>query len=296
MPSTAVTQLFALEIAAGVEFFAGGKDNLDFNPLTAPEELAVQKAWGKNLAFVQGISPTLAAQFADKMINDQSSPYNGQIGGPGTAMVKAAGVAKAIFPDDKTITYPGEPGTIVADWLTPQALFWVKDPDGTTDKTDYGAYSDIAGGVTGATGAMNQWDVNLTAGTAAYLFGNTAGGFYTARQTNEYHSMAVLAQNGLVEIGSTPKLSHMIQTSQVQQKYSPMAIQPLIDLPLLNPNGPSQSIYQYNTPGTTFLMHNFGMRVGVMPRVTGKSRLQWFGMAFYEYNHLAALSDAWRTP
>lgn len=294
MPSTAIPQLFGLEIAAGVEFFAGGKDAYDFNPLTNTEELAVQQAWSKNLAFIQGISPALAAQFAEKQVNDATSAYNQQVGGPGSAMVKYAGVAKALFPNDKSISFPGEPGTIVVDWLTPQSLFWVKNPDGSADKTCYGAYADVAGTVTGATGAMNQWDVTLTAGTAAYLFGNTAGDFYKARQTQEYHSMAVLAQNGLIEIGTTPKLSHMLATSQVQQKFSPVAIQPLIDLPLTQ-NGP-ENIYQYNTPGTIALTHDFGMRVGVMPKVTGKSRLQWFGMVFYEFNHLATLADAWRTP
>ncbi len=288
-----VTDLFANEIAAGVEFFAGGRDSLDFSPLTATEELAVQKGWGKNLAFMQMISPVLAGQFADKQLK------SGAVAGPGTAMVKFAGVAKAMFPENKSITFPGEPGTIVADWLSPPALFWVKNPDGTTsDQNGVGAYADVAGSTTGATAGlpMNTWDVGMTAGTALYLFGLTAGAFYTGRALTEKHTLGVLCQNGLIEVGTTPKLSHLLVASQVQSKYSPIAIQPLIDIPLSNCVGNPTNIYQYNTPGMIALTHNFGMRVAAMPTVTGKSRLQWIGMNFYEYDHMSTLATCWRTP
>ena len=299
---TLVTDLFANEIAAGAEFFAGGKDSLDFNPLTATEEIAVQKAWGKNLAFMAMISPTLAAQFADKQIIDPNDPARKRllVAGPGTAMVKYAGVAKAIFPENKAITFPGEPGTIVADWLTPPAAFWVKNPDGSTsDQNGVGAYADVAGSTTGATAGlpMNFWDVGMTAGTALYLFGLTSGTYYTSRTITEKHSMNVLCQNGLIEIGTTPKLSHMLVASQVQSKYAPIAIQPLVDVPLSTGVGNQlANIYQYNTPGMIALMHNFGMRIAVMPTVTAKSRLQWLGMTFFEYDHMGTLATCWRTP
>jgi hypothetical protein len=246
------------------------------------------------------ISPVLAAQFADKQTGKKDTNGNAIVAGPGTAMVKYAGVAKAIFPENKSITFPGEPGTIVADWLTPPAAFWVKNPDGSTsDQNGVGAYADVAGSTTGATAGlpMNFWDVGMTAGTALYLFGLTNGTFYTGRTITEKHSMAVLAQNGLIEVGTTPKLSHMLVASQVQSKYAPIAIQPLVDVPLSTGVGNQlANIYQYNTPGMIALTHNFGMRIAVMPTVTAKSRLQWLGMTFFEYDHMSTLATCWRTP
>lgn len=273
MASTPTTTLFADEILAGIDFFFGGKDTLDFDPLSTDEELKVQKCWRKNVNFIKDVAPVIGAQLAAQE----------------TVMVKMGGVAKAVFPELKTLKFPGEPGGITIDVLTPQTLFWVKNPDGSSDKTCYGAYADeTAGTVTGAQGLVDTWDVVLTAGTPAYLFGNSSSGFYTARQTNEYHSFAVLAMDGLLEIGTTPKLSHTVVTSQVQNKYSPVAVQPLVDVPLTG----GQYVYQYNTQGVIPLMHNFGMSVGVMPVKSGKSRLQWMGITFYEYNHLAQLSSA----
>ena len=279
MASTPVTTLFASEIAAGIQFFMGGKDVLDFNPLSSDEELKVQMCWNKHVQFIKDVSTSLGAQMAAQE----------------STMVKMGGVAKAVFPEIKTLKYPGEPGGITIDVITPQALFWVKNPDNSSDKTGYGAYADetATGSVCGASGLMNTFDVNLTAGTTAWLFGGTAAGtFYNARQTNEFHSFAALAMDGLIEVGTSPKLSHMVMLSQVQQKYSPVAFQPLVDIPLLDVNQQSQSLYQYNTQGVVPLMHNFGMAIGVMPKVSGKSNLRWLGMTFYEYNHLSTMTSS----
>jgi len=294
MTSTAVTDVFAQEIAAGVEFFTGGKDNFDFNPLTNIEELAVQKAWGKNIAFLNLICPPLAAQFMDKTVVPATGNTPAVVAGHGTAMVKFAGIAKAIFPENKAITFPGEPGTIVADWMTPQTAFWAAGVASyAAAGGDIGAYSDKAGSTAGAIGYPNTWDLSLTAGTPTYLFGNSTG-FYTSSTTNEAHSLGVLAQNGLIEYGTAPKLSHIIFQSQVQQKYTPIAVQPLIQMPLAQGEGDAvNNIYQYNTLGIIPLLHNFGMRIGVNPYMTGKSHLQWLGMVFYEYNFFSGLSSAY---
>jgi hypothetical protein len=276
MPSTAIKTLFAKEIENGVDFFAGGRDTFDFNSLTSEEELAIAKAFRKNVNFVKDISANIAAQLLAQE----------------NVFIKMGGVAKALFPDDKTVKFPGEPGSIVVDFITPQALMWVKDPDGTTDKTNYGAYSDVAGAATGAHGHMNTWDIDLVAGTPAYLLGGSSGQFYKARATQEKHSMIVLAKDGLLEVGTTPALTHMNVTTEVQTKYSPNAIQPLIDLPMVG----GQNIYQYNTPGIITLTHNLGTRMAVMPRETKTSRLQWMGVAFYEYDFMGTMADTWRTP
>ena len=302
--STATSDVFAAEISAGIEFFTGGKDNFDFNPLTNIEELAVQKAWGKNIAFINLIAPSLAAQFMDKQVMTTDAKGNtvplldasGKpvIAGHGTAMVKFAGIAKAIFPENKAITFPGEPGTIVADWLTPQTAFYAAGVAALASGS-YGVYADKAGTSTGGScaGFPNTWDVALTANSPAYLFGGP-NAYYTASTTNEAHSLVVLAQNGLIEYGTSPKLSHILFASQVQQKYTPIALQPLVQLPLAaGESNAVNNVYQYNTLGITPLLHNFGMRIGVNPYVSGRSHLQWLGMVFYEYSLFPNLASAY---
>ena len=304
MTSTNASDIFQQEIAAGVEFFTGGKDNFDFNPLTNIEELAVQKAWGKNISFLNLIAPPLAAQFMDKQVMTTDAKgntvpavdANGNhiVAGHGTAMVKFAGIAKAIFPENKAITFPGEPGTIVADWLTPQTAFWRANPDGTTNYTDWGVYSDKTGASTGgsAAGFPNTWDVLMTANSPFYMFGGP-NAYYTASQQNEAHSLAVLAQNGLIEYGTAPKLSHIFFASQVQSKYTPISIQPVVQLPIAQGMGDAvNNVYQYNTLGVIPLLHNFGMKIGVNPYISGRSHLQWLGMVFYEYNFFPNLASA----
>jgi hypothetical protein len=294
MASSPVTTLFASEITAGIDFFFGGKNTVDFDPLSTNEELAVQKCWRKNISFIQDVSANIGAQLAAQE----------------TVMVKMAGVAKAVFPELKTVNFPGIPGGITADFITPQSLFWVRNPQwggsstsaaagsgATGTYTDYGAYSDEspAGTYCGGVGLMNTFDVVLTAGTPVYLFGGTPGAasistqFYNASQVTEAHSFSVLAADGLIEIGTTPKLSHLVQNSQVQNMYSPIAFQPMVDLPLSG----GQNLYQYNTVGVTPLMHNFGMQLAVLPKQSGKSNLRWMGMSFYEYNFLPTIAGCW---
>ena len=206
MTSTATTDIFAQEIAAGVEFFTGGKDNFDFNPLTNIEELAVQKAWGKNIAFLNMICPPLAAQFMDKTVSPATATRAAVVAGHGTAMVKFAGIAKAIFPENKAITFPGEPGTIVADWLTPQTAFWAAGVASYASAGgDIGAYSDKAGSTAGATGYRTHGMFRLLL-ELRRTFSETRPGSTLRGTTNEAHSLGVLAQNGLIEDRYGPKV------------------------------------------------------------------------------------------
>ena len=124
------------------------------------------------------------------------------------------------------------------------------------------------------------------------LFGGPSA-FYTASTTNESHSLVVLAQNGLIEYGTVPKLSHIYFASQVQAKYTPIAIQPLVQLPIAaGDQNAVNNVYQYNTLGMMPLLHNFGMKIAVNPYISGRSHLQWLGMVFYEYNLFPTISSA----
>ena len=161
------------------QMFVGSRDSFDFEPLTAAEEKIIESVYKKQVLFINQICPQLAADLLPQM----------------KLFIKMGGVAKAMFPGDKGIKYPGEVGSIVVDWITPQNMFYAATPSSTYPC--YNGYTD------------NTWDVDLTAGTEAFLLGGDASSYYKSSPTDQAHSLTVLAQNGLVEIGTTPKIGYM---------------------------------------------------------------------------------------
>lgn len=261
MTNVALDKLFGDDILKkGVKVFAGGRDSMDFEMLTKDEEATIREVFQKQISFIETISPQLAVDLSQQE----------------EAFVKLGGVAKAVFPGDKGIKYPGEVGSIAVDWLTPQNVFW-KNTAAASDPC-YNGYTD------------NTWDVDLVAGTEKYLFGSSDA-FYKSCYTDQKHSLVCLAQNGLVEVGTTPKVGYMNALTQSLAKYAPFALHPLIDLPVEK----TRPIYQYNTPGIFAITPDFGHKISVMPHTSGTSRMQWFGLVFYEYDYLSAMTDAYRS-
>ena len=256
-----MSDLFSTDILGeNLTVFTGGRDSLDFEPLTKLEEATITSVFNRQLGFINEISPQLASDLAPQL----------------KAFIKAGGVAKAMFPGDKGIKYPGEVGSIVVDVLTPQNLFYAATPSGSLPC--YNGYTD------------NTWNIDLTAGTEAYLLGGS-GTYYKGSITDQAHSLAVIAQNGIAEIGTTPKGNYMQARTETMSKYTPYALQPLVDLPM----GGDRPVYQYNTPGMFLLTHDLGTQLSMMPTTTGTSRIQMFGLVFYEYDLLNSMSEAYRT-
>jgi len=180
------------------------------------------------------------------------------------AFVKWASIAKGTFPETKNFTYPGQIGGLAVDFLSPQLYKYKAAPDAANPSyTDY---------------TVNTWNISLTADTVGYIAGSSSA-YYKGSPTTNKHSFAVLAQDGIVEIATTPKITSMHFQSEALDKYSPIAMSPL----MMESIEENKTIYQYNTPGMIPLSHQHGMRISVLPNGTGTATIPLIGMVFYEY-------------
>jgi hypothetical protein len=181
-----------------------------------------------------------------------------------------ARVAKAQFPSQKPYTFPPEKGKLGIAWLFPQAIKWVATPsDADPCFTSYN---------------NNSWDIDITAGTAAYLFGSADKFYYTSKTPEKYSAILVL-YNGIVEIGSTPS-AQQFQLISDTKSVAPYVVEPLIEVPL----NPQKNIYLYPTQmGALFIDHMTGIKWSFMPTRTGKATIKILGFVFFEYDFYPAL-------
>jgi hypothetical protein len=241
-------ELFADELGR-IAIFFDGREDIEYIKPTQPELDAVSLAIDQGLNTLRKASPTIAATFEMHKSFFQ----------------KCAGIAKAKFPGQKTVQYPSQAGGIGAALLFPQALKYYGTPNST-----YPCYTSYA---------TNSWDITLAAGTASYILGDGTN-FYLASPTTEAHSLVAICHNGLLEIGSTPRIiQHRIWT-QAETKYGIWASQPLTEIPI----EPNKTLYQYNTIGALILTHDFGTMWKILPKTSGTSTLPLLGMVFYEHS------------
>jgi hypothetical protein len=246
---TKLDTLFSAEKAKGITFFWGGRTEIEYVQPKPEEIAAIDACINDALSVLRKTSPSLAADYEKHR----------------TVFHKFGGIAKAKFPGKKTITYPSQTGTIGCLPLFPQAIRYVATPSATTP-----AYTSYA---------TNSWDISLTAGTAAYILGDGTN-FYKASPTTEKHSLLVIIQNGLVEIGTSPKIAQMRIWTQAETKYGIWVTNPIKAIPI----EPGKVLYQYNTLGVIPVYHDFGIMWKILPDATGTSTLPLLGMVFYEHD------------
>jgi len=250
MPSRAIQELFRDELNRGIDIYFGGRTDIEYIQPTAEEIADVEKCFDLGVSRLAKISPVLASE-----IMPQKSMFT-----------KWAGVAKAKFPGTKSISFPGQSGNIGVNFLVPALIKYYATPSST-----YPCYTSYP---------VNSWDITLTAGTEAYLFGAGGTSYYKASPTTEKHQLTVIAKNGVIEIGTSPKIDQMRLYSQADTKYGPWTAHPLIDVTI----EPNKTIYQYPTIGAVPLYHDFGIQWGIMPRVSGVSTIKLIGLSFYEHD------------
>jgi hypothetical protein len=240
-----------------VKVFMGGRDTYDYEKLTDEEVDAVHLAFDKGLKRIENVSPKLAAN-----LRPQREAY-----------VKWAGIAKATFPETKSYSYPAVAGGLGADWITPEIFTYdTNASSGVNSNTHYNC----------TTAIYTSFDLSLTAGTARYIAGQSTAVYYYGSSTTDKHSFLVLAQDGLVEVGTTPKCNMLKFFTQLQTKYTYIAMNPLLTQSLED----YRALYQYNTPGMIPMDHNVGTCIAVIPTATGLSTIVPLGMAFYEYDFM----------
>ena len=255
MVQASLTDMFTPEANAGIRIFTGGRDSVDIADMSSDERDAILYCFDSNVKKIENISPKLAASLRPQR----------------DAVVKWAQVAKGTFPETKNYSYPGQAGGLAVDFLNPYLFKYCLTPNQTAGGYAYTSYNDSA--VTG----FGTWDLSLTAGTASYIAGNGTYGYRGSGITGK-HSYVVAFQDGLIEVGTTPKVEQLFFKSDLLDKYTPISVQPLLNQTLEE----GKSIYQYTTPGMMPFTHQTGATISVLPNQTGVSTMPLLGMIYYE--------------
>ena len=249
--------------------FMGGRDTYDYEKLTAEEVDSVHLAFDKGLKRIENVSPKIAAN-----LRPQREAY-----------VKWAGIAKATFPETKSFSYPAVAGGLGVDWITPELYKYSTTPSTTAARQSFCDYAGVDQLFTSFDLLATGLATPMIAGTVAYVAGSAAAG-YKGCGTTEKHSFVVIAQDGLVELGTTPKINLIKFTTDLQTKYQWIAMNPL----LTQTDEDFRTIYQYNTPGMIPMDHNVGTTIKVLPAVGGTCTIVPLGMVFYEYDFATTMA------
>ena len=248
-----------------------GRDKYPVATLDPSEELAIETVVNAGLSHLSRVAP----EVYDAIV--KAFPLPDRYTGPGAEIrrfmdfVKIfARIAKSQFPSQKPYTYPPEKGKLGIAWLFPQAIKWVATP--SDSDPCYTSYKN------------NSWNIDVTAGTPAYIFGSADKFYYTSKTQEKYSAILVL-YNGLVEIGSTPS-AQQFQLISDTKTVAPYVAEPLIEVPL----NPQKNIYLYPTPmGALFIDHMTGVKWSFMPTRTGTATIKILGFVFFELDFYPAL-------
>jgi len=255
MAKKEIAELFREEQQTGKTILALDYSSVDYVEPEPDEKDAVRQCVDEQVRVMERVSPELANQYKDHE----------------SIFTKFAGVAKAHFPENKPITYPSQTGQIGCLGLIPQAVKYAATAD--PSNPCYTSYN------------TNLWTIDLTKGNAAYILGDGSN-YYKASSAANKHSLLVIIQDGLIEIGTTPRLQQQRVQSEATSKYGIGTMQPLSELPIT----PNLTLYQYNTLGVLPVYHDSGVMWGVMPKETGTSEIKLLGMVFFEHDFLSTLT------
>lgn len=247
------------EIQAGIPVAALEKRTVSYVDLSDTERKWVEYVFDSGVRHLRKVAPSIAED-----IERQKE-----------LAIRMAGVAKATFPVRKNYSFPSVPGSLGVAWLFPQAIKWVATPNASNPC--YSSYN------------PNSWDIPVTAGTPAYIFGDGTN-FYKANPNTEQHTFILVFENGVIEVGSTPTIEQFYLISEGKRDYGIYTVEPLVDVPVEK----NVSIYQYPTPlGALFITHDRGIMWGFMPRTSGIKTIKLLGLVFYEHGFMSSLK--WTT-
>jgi len=127
---------------------------------------------------------------------------------------------------------------------------------------------------------LNSWDIDATAGTAIWFFGDGTN-YYKASSQAHKHSMILVFHNGVIEIGSTPSIDQFRIVAEGLTKYGIYTVAPVVEERVEE----GRAVYQYPTPlGATIVFYDRGIMWGAMPRVTQTHTIKLLGLVFYEHD------------
>jgi len=245
-----VSDLFADELSMGIPVFLGDRRDVVYSPLEANERAAIEKVFRYGVEQIRRISPRIAADIEPQL----------------DLALKIAGIFKEMIPEKKAYAFPSETGSLGVAWLFPQALKYAATPSASAPC--YTSYPN------------NSWTLTLTAGTPAYFLGSDTD-FYRSSPATGAHSAILIFNNGVIEIGSTPKISQFRVISEGMTKYGIYTVAPVVEISIEE----DKAIYQYPTPlGAVPVFYDRGVRWGFLPEASGTSTIKLLGMVFFEHD------------
>jgi len=261
-----VRELFAHEAkpkeegGLGIPIFSP-KDDVSFEPLPEKDEREVKKVFDYGVRHLELISPRIA-----DIVREQWP-----------VVKKVAAIFKTMLPEKKPYKAPSEAGSLGVTWLWPGAIRYAATPSDTAPcYTSYPA---------------NSWTLDLTAGTPVYFFGSDTN-YYKASPTTGKHSMILVFKDGVLEIGSTPKLQTFRVEAEGKTKYGIYSVAPVVEERV----DPNRNIYLYPTlMGATMVFYDVGIKWAAMPLETGKSTIKLLGLVFYEHELYPDLASTYIT-
>jgi len=260
MPTAKVVDLFKEEREIkGINILTLGRDTVEYEELQPAEVDAVRKAVKFYVDMVAKQAPSVARDLAEQLYFTVEGKHLG-------LAIKVAMIAKALM-DSKPITFPSRVGTIGVNPLIPQFIRYVATPT-----ADYPAYTDYP---------ANSWDLSLTAGRNVYLFGSETNYFRYPSLAGR-RAIAVIVQNGVVEVGTTPKIDQFRIISEASTQLGVFNVEPLVEVPV----EAGKAVYQYPTPGAVILWNDMGIKWYGMPIKSGVSSIRLLGLVFYEHEFM----------
>ena len=252
-------------VPPGINVFTGGVSSIQYNALGWQEVFAIMQAFSAGVKVLEKVAPSIAKGFKDQLM----------------VAVAFGAIAKAKFQNNKVIGFPGQPGTIAVNWLSPQLLRYINAASATQP-----AYSDYV---------ADTWNLSLTAGAIINFLGNTTwtqntpgstttstisvNNYYKANPINGQRQLSFILQDGMIEEASTPCIDQLQILTQNEQKYGPYTVEPLRDQTIES----NKTIYQIPTPvGVIPLWYDVGTVLIGMPFNTQTSTIKLHGLSFYE--------------
>jgi len=242
-----IDELLEREQSEIAPVYKGARTTVEYEELEDSDSQAIETCVADQHDVLKKTSPEIAENFAKHL------PF----------FKKFGGVARAMM-DKKHISYPSTEGNIGVAALFPQAITYVASP--TSGDPAYTSYS------------TNLWELSLTAGTAGYFLGDGSN-FFKAQDDKNKRELIVIIKDGVIEIGTTPRLQQMRLYDDGFSKYGIWATQVLREVPIER----GLTVYQYNTLGVLPVYYDHGVMFGYMPAYGGTSKVPLLGLVFYEH-------------
>ena len=243
---------------------------------------SVESLFGDYHVFLGGLGPSIETKSLTKdeedLLNKFLDEYQSHLS---LVHSKLAGTLKyhrdliftfaEVFKAKVDKSFGGEipsPGSFGVKPLMPFDLHYTDTPSASEPAyTAYGKYS---------------WTLSVTQGTPVYLLGDAAN-YFKMSPTVGRRAIALIFQDGIVEVGATPKVFQFKVDSE-RNVYPPWNTSPFADVRI----DPEKPIYIHKTPYAIPLWYDFGVKMQVVPHESGTVDLRLFGVVFYEYDYYSA--------